>query len=210
MNEYYDKRAKEYEDVYRRDDSIRQTEQIQIKDELKRLFAGKSVLEIACGTGYWTECIAEVANSVTGVDTSNEVLEIAKLKNIRADFIYGDAYNLENIKGIFNAGCANFWFSHIEKERIDHFLNGFHKRIKKDSPVFMADNRYIEGIGGKLIKEDNSDNTYKIRKLSNGREFRIIKNYFEKNELQLIFERYAKEINIIMGQCFWWIKYIIK
>jgi SAM-dependent methyltransferase len=210
MNEYYSKRAKEYEDVYYRDDPIRQAEQNQIKSEMKRIFSDRSVLEIACGTGYWTQYIAEVAKNISGIDNSNQVLEIARLKNIRAKFIYGDAFNLEEIEGIFNAGCANFWLSHIEKESIDQFLNGFHNKITKGSPVFMADNIYIEGIGGKLIKKDNSNNTYKIRKLSDGTEYQIVKNYYEENELHEILQNYAKEINIRIGKCFWWLNYIIK
>jgi SAM-dependent methyltransferase len=210
MNEYYSKRAKEYEDVYHRDDPIRQSEQNQIKNALKLLFIDKSVLEIACGTGYWTECITEVAKSVTGIDTSDEVLEIAKLKNIRANFISGDAFNLDKIEGNFNAGCANFWFSHIEKENIYQFLNGFHNRLTKNSSIFIADNIYIEGIGGKLIKKDKSDNTYKIRKLSDGTEYQIVKNYYEENELRQIFQKYANGINIRIGKCFWWINYITK
>ena len=207
MNEYYSRRAKEYENIYHRDDSIRQDEQNQIKNELRRLFVGKSVLEVACGTGYWTESIAEVANDITGIDVSNEVLEIAKSKNIPAKFIIGDAYYLEKIEGNFNAGCANFWFSHIEKDKIDQFLNGFHKRIGNNSYVFMADNVYVEGIGGKLIRKENSFDTYKTRKLSGGTEYEIVKNYYNENELKMIFQKYTKEINIIIGKCFWWLFY---
>ncbi len=208
MIEYYSKRAEEYEDVYHRDDPIRQGEQNQIKEELKRLLAGKSVLEIACGTGYWTKYIAEVAKNITGIDISDEVLEIARSKNIQAQFINGDAFNLEKIEGNFNASCANFWFSHIEKKRIDQFLKDFHKRLMNNSPVFMADNMYIEGIGGKLIKKDDSYDTYKVRKLSDGGEYQILKNYYDEKELHLIFQKYAKEINIKIGKCFWWVNYI--
>ena len=207
MDEYYSRRAKEYENIYYRDDPIRQDEQNQIKSELRRLFVGKSVLEVACGTGYWTESIAEVANEITGIDVSREVLEMAKSKNIPAKFIVGDAYHLEKIEGNFNAGCANFWFSHIEKDKIDQFLNGFHKRIGNNSSVFMADNVYVEGMGGELIRKENSFDTYKERKLSDGTEYEIVKNYYNENELKMIFQKYTKEIKIIIGKCFWWLFY---
>jgi ubiquinone/menaquinone biosynthesis C-methylase UbiE len=210
MNEYYSRRAEEYENIYHRDDPIRQDEQNQIKNELKRLFAGKSVLEIACGTGYWTESIAEVSRKITGIDVSREVLEIAKSKNIPAKFMLGDAFNLEKIEGNFNAGCANFWFSHIEKDKIDQFLNGFHKRIGKNSSVFMADNIYVEGIGGELIKKENSPDTYKLRKLSDGTEYEIVKNYYNDHELKIIFQKYAKKMKIKIGKHFWWLIYQVQ
>lgn len=44
----------------------------------------------------------------------------------------------------------------------------------------MADNIYIEGIGGKLIIKENDDNTYKIRELSNGTIYEIIKNHYSE------------------------------
>ncbi len=83
MNEYYSKRAAEYESIYHRNDPVRQNEQEQIKDELKKMFHNKTVLEIACGTGYWTETVAPIAKEVTGIDMSSEVLEIAVQKKCK-------------------------------------------------------------------------------------------------------------------------------
>ena len=43
-----------------------------IKDIYRRLFSGKNVLEIACGSGYWTRVLAGVAASVLAVDINVE------------------------------------------------------------------------------------------------------------------------------------------
>lgn len=48
MKTYYSNRAKIYEEVYFRDDPIRQAELLQIKDVLKGEFSGRDVLEVAC------------------------------------------------------------------------------------------------------------------------------------------------------------------
>ena len=127
LNEYYSKRAKEYEQIYHRDDLVRQSEQAKIKNLLRNSFRNKSVLEIACGTGYWTKTVAQTAQSITAVDNSTEMLEVAKGKNIKAHFINDNAYTLNNVTDEFNAGLANFWFSHIPKDQINTFLTTIHK-----------------------------------------------------------------------------------
>ncbi|NLU32490.1 MAG: class I SAM-dependent methyltransferase [Clostridiaceae bacterium] len=210
MKEYYSKRAQEYEKIYHRDDPVRHAELAEISRLMQELFFRLDVLEVACGTGYWTERIARSARSVTAVDISEETLRIARQKNIEGAevrFIQGDAYRSNEIDGKFNAGCANFWFSHIPKSRINEFLDQFHERLGRDSVVFFADNNYVEGIGGKLIKKENDENTYKVRGLSNGTVYEIIKNYYNEDELGNIFEPRSKGLKIHMGECFWWLRY---
>ena len=68
LKDYYSKRAKDYEQIYSREDPVRQSELNKIKDELISLFKNKSVLEAACGTGYWTEVISKTAKQVLAFD----------------------------------------------------------------------------------------------------------------------------------------------
>lgn len=213
MKEYYNNRACEYEKIYCRDDPIRQSEQNEIVKQMKELFRNRKVLEVACGTGYWTEKIFEVTKYILALDISNEMLSIAREKNIplsKVKFLQADAYKLEEIEGTFDDGYANFWFSHIPKLRINEFLDAFHKKIGKGSVVFMADNVYIKGIGGELITKKGELNTYKLRELSDGRKYEIIKNYYDKNELLKIFKPKAEKLKIHVGKCFWWLQYVVK
>jgi len=208
--EYYSKRAEEYEKIYHRDDPVRQSELDKIKNELSVCFKGLNVLEAACGTGYWTETISKAAKTTLSFDYSPEVIEIAKSKKLDAEFIIDDAYRMDNIRGNFNAGCANFWFSHIPKNKITVFLNCFHKKLNPGSPVFMADNVYVEGIGGKLITKPGYQDTYKLRVLSDGSAYEIIKNYYNEDELKDIFSPHAESLETYFGNCFWRIKYKTK
>ena len=53
------------------------------------------MLEIACGTGYWTQFIARKAVHVTACDINEPVLEIAREKPIakgRVTFVKADAF----------------------------------------------------------------------------------------------------------------------
>ncbi len=203
MKAYYSKRAREYEEIYNRDDPVRQKELGKIKREISKLFEKRNVLEVACGTGYFTEVISKSAQIVTAFDFSPEVIEIAKSKHLKAEFIVDDAYEMKKISGSFDAGCANFWFSHIPKNKISHFLELFHSKLLPGAVVFMTDNVYVEGVGGELISKPGDENIYKIRTLNDGSMYEILKNYYTEDELRNIFNKYSDSVEIVMGECFW-------
>jgi predicted methyltransferase len=59
---YYNERAKEYEKVYLNPDE--QEDLLTATRFFQEIFSHKAVVEIACGTGYWTEQISKTATSV--------------------------------------------------------------------------------------------------------------------------------------------------
>ena len=117
---------------------------------------------------------------------------------------------LKNVVGSYDAGLANFWFSHIPKAKIFEFLSTFHKKLKPGSVIFIADNVYVEGVGGELTRKKGSEDTFKIRKLEGGSTHTILKNYYTKKELEEIFSQVGINLNIHIGKCFWWINYKIE
>ena len=210
LREYYDQRAQEFESVYHRDDPIRQGEQSAIALTMKQALTGRSVLEIACGTGFWTEIASQSAQHIVAIDSSIEMLQIACSKSIPAgkvQFQHADAYALDRVAGHFDGGLANFWFSHVPKKRINEFLLGFHKRIGKGASVFMADNIYVHGVGGELVSQSDSEDTFKMRELSNGSKHKVLKNYYTEYQIQQILAPFTSNLNIQMGCCFWWVSY---
>ncbi|MFH1231690.1 MAG: methyltransferase domain-containing protein [Planctomycetota bacterium] len=213
LADYYGRRAQEYEQIYNRDDPIRQKEQNDIATAMKKLLAKKRVLEIACGTGYWTKFIVEVVDYVVAMDISDDMLAIARQKGLpsyRVEFCQGNAYDLDPIKVIFNGGVANFWLSHIPKARIDEFLKGFHKKLSSGAIVFMADNVYVPKVGGELIKRPDSKDTFKLRELTDGSKYEVLKNYYDEEQLSYIFSPHGRDVKINIGKCFWWLSYLVK
>ena len=83
LAEYYARRAAEYETIYARPE--RQADLAALRERVRELLQGQRVLEIACGTGYWTAQIADVADAVLATDISPEVIEVARAKNLPAD-----------------------------------------------------------------------------------------------------------------------------
>ncbi len=214
LKNYYALRASEYEEIYHRNDPQRLKEQSKIQSRIKVAFRGAHVIEVACGTGYWTQFASETAQSIVATDCNEEVLEIARHKQYSCpvSIEMADAYDLPFPPKTFTGGIANFWFSHIPKNRIAHFLEGFHKTLKAGSHIFMADNMNVAGLGGELTTKPGDDNTYKLRTLKDGTQHEILKNYFTREDLLKIFKRYdptLTENDIYIGKCFWWIQYKI-
>ena len=130
--------------------------------------------------------------------------------NERVTFSQIDAYHLNVLKEQFNAGCANFWFSHVPKAKVDDFIRNFNNKLGTGAIVFMADNMYVPGIGGEFVSKPGEEDTYKIRQLSNGEKSEVIKNYYNENQLKSISVNYADDLHINIGKCFWWLWYMVK
>jgi ubiquinone/menaquinone biosynthesis C-methylase UbiE len=168
------------------------------------------VLEVACGTGVWTEVLVQVAEHITATDCSSRVLAQARKKNLdpkKVFFIEADAYDLSPVHGSFDSGFAGFWLSHIPKNRIHQFLSGFHSRLGKGALVFMCDNTFEEGRGGRLIREPGTQDTFKLRVLPDGSEHKVLKNYYDESSLHEIFSPLCRNLTIFEGKWFWWVSY---
>lgn len=213
LGDYYNHRASQYEEIYYRKEPVRQKELKELATAMRNVLAGHYVLEIACGTGFWTKVAAEVAESILAIDISDQMLTIAKAKKMpskKVKFCSGDAYALDFIKETFDAGLANFWLSHVPKSRVSCFLHGFHKKLKSGAIVFIADNVYIPGVGGELITRPGCGDTFKKRELSDGSQYEVLKNYYDADQLREIFEPLSSELKIRIGNCFWWVSYLVR
>src|SRR5687768_9288740 len=113
---YYSARAAEYEKVY--DKPERQEDLRRVHDIVPAHFTDRHVLEVACGTGYWTRLIAVRAASVTAIDLSREVLALARARQPASegvDFVTADALALDELPGEWDAAFAGFWWSHVPR-----------------------------------------------------------------------------------------------
>ena len=79
---YYARRASEYERVYAKPE--RQADLRSIGQLLSGAFAGDTVLEIACGTSYWTQFIVKTAAAVLATDYNSEAIDFARRKHLCA------------------------------------------------------------------------------------------------------------------------------
>jgi demethylmenaquinone methyltransferase/2-methoxy-6-polyprenyl-1,4-benzoquinol methylase len=186
MQSYYAVRASEYDRVYLKPE--RQSDLRQIEQWLPSVLVGTTVLEVACGTGYWTQFIAPVASSVFALDSSPETLRIAKERVAapNTEFRIGDAYALDRLGRPFNAAFAGFWFSHVPLERQREFLLGLNSALAPGARVVLLDNLFVEGSSSAITEQDANGNTYQSRSLDDGSKHRILKNFPTEAQLQAL------------------------
>ncbi|HEY1290779.1 MAG TPA: class I SAM-dependent methyltransferase [Burkholderiales bacterium] len=182
--DYYRRRAAEYEAIYAKPE--RQSDLAILRQAIPRKLRNMRVLEIACGTGYWTQLVAEVASEVVATDFAEEPMRIAQSKSYRKQptFSFADAYALADSLGRFNAALAVFWWSHIPRRRIAEFLSSLHARLEPGARVVLMDNRFVEGSSTPISEIDAEGNTYQLRRLGDGSQVRVLKNFPDEAELR--------------------------
>ena len=184
MVQYYADRAKEYDKIYEREDFKAAVP--YLLSVLRNIFVDRTVLEVACGTGFATKDIAKVAKSVLATDINEEVLEIAKVKLECAEnvgFLRDDAFKLDRVSGNFDSGYAGFLWSHIEKRRRSEFLTAFHSKIRPGGLVVLCDSLPVmSAFRWPFTRTDDDGNTYQTRRLENGDKYEVLKNLTTREE----------------------------
>jgi demethylmenaquinone methyltransferase/2-methoxy-6-polyprenyl-1,4-benzoquinol methylase len=205
---YYAQRAHEYEQIYEKPE--RQLDLSRLRSWLRDALAGHRILEIACGTGYWTSAVASVAAAITATDASPEVLALARRKQYppdRVQFEMADAYALDRVDGEFTAGFAAFWWSHVPRERQSMFLSGLHRRLGIGAVVVLMDNRFVDGSSTAISRRDAAGNTYQQRRLADGTTHEVLKNFPSSAEVKAAFWPLGAELSITELVYYWMVRY---
>ncbi len=211
MRKYYDRRALQGDHDYPAKPHGWVTGMLR---DMQTVLAGRRVLEIACGSGYWTSFAAAVAEYVTAIDVSPNMLTLARRRGIpedRVSFRLADAYLLQEVAGTFDAALAMQWFSHVPRAKHDSFLRSLHEKLGAGGVVFLGDNQIRPEWPpeARPYPGPGTADTYELRRLPDGSRYEIIKNYFDENELRRIFEPSSAHLQITMGDYWWWLHYIL-
>lgn len=210
LADYYSKRAKEYEAIYHRPNTVRLQEQNFIAEYIRKSMKGRYVLELACGTGYWTKYLLGIAKKIQATDISPQMLEIASKRysyHSSIQFLLADAYDPPKSIPPFTGVMANFWLSHIPKRKISSFLKTLHSRVMRNAFILFVDNVFQRDIGGTLIRKKDQVDTWKKRQLENGEKYTILKNYYAKKQLRAIFSPFTKKLGVCYFKHFWLVGY---
>jgi ubiquinone/menaquinone biosynthesis C-methylase UbiE len=179
MRAYYVQRASYYERVYFKPE--RQSDLRLMEAALAAPFAGRRVLEVACGTGWWTPHGARDCASWLATDINPETMAVAQQKAMppgKVRFATVDAYTLAELQGqTFDAAFTGCWWSHVPLARLPQWLALLHQRLVPGARVVMLDNSFVQTSSTPLTRRDADGNTYQDRVLDDGSVHEVLKNF---------------------------------
>jgi ubiquinone/menaquinone biosynthesis C-methylase UbiE len=203
MADYYQARASEFESVY--DKPERQADLHKLRVWLADEARGTTLLEVACGTGYWTSVAATTAKTIVATDFNAGPLEIAHSKGLgsQVTFAQADAYALPDYGPAFDAGMAHFWWSHVPVADQARFLAHFTAKLQRGAKLLMIDNSSVAGSTTPIVRTDALGNTYQMRRLRDGSEYEVMKNFPNHAQLRGVLGGFCAAVNILQLEHYW-------
>ena len=205
---YYARRAAEYERVYFKPE--RQDELRAMEAWLPGVFAGRRVLEVACGTGWWTPFGARDARSWLATDLNPETMAIARAKTLPpcVRFATVDAYTLEGLGSTpFDAAFAGFWWSHVPLTQLPGWLATLHARLEPGARVVMMDNLYVAESSTPVTRRDDDGNSWQTRTLADGSVHEVLKNFPTQAQALAAIGPRARGVEWITHHHYWILSY---
>jgi demethylmenaquinone methyltransferase/2-methoxy-6-polyprenyl-1,4-benzoquinol methylase len=208
MQAYYRQRASVYDRVYAYPE--RQAGLRYLEGLIPDLLGGRDVLEVAAGTGYWTQFLARTAKSVVASDASTEPLEVLEARNLPTHVrcTVQDAYNLADLGDNFSAAFAGLWFSHVPIERRVDWLGQLHHCLSPAARVVLLDNSRTQCERLPIVATDQFGNSYQDRLTDDGQTYRVIKNFPTSDEL-IDLTRDCGSHRYIERDHFWLFTYVV-
>jgi len=210
MKRYYAERAPYYDAVY--DKPERAADIAFLRAWIPAQLAGRRVLEVACGTGFWTQHIIPVAMAVTATDATAEPMAFARLRPgaDKADFVLADAYALPEALGRFEGAFAGLWLSHVPRRRVPEFLASLHARLAPGAVVVMIDNNEVQLKDLPIAETDADGDTWQHRPLRDGSVHRVLKNFPSQAELEAMVAGVGEACEHRSLENFWAFRYRLR
>jgi ubiquinone/menaquinone biosynthesis C-methylase UbiE len=197
---YYGARAPEYDDWWLRrgrydrgeEEKREWRRQVAVVDAALASFgASGDVLELAGGTGWWTQRLATTADRLTVVDARPETLALNRERVGRADteYVVADLFDWRPDR-YYDVVFFSFWLSHVPRTRFGEFWSLVRSCLGPGGRVFLIDNRDEPTTRRKAkdpyVIEYAPD--LHLRQLNDGSEYRVVKVMYEPDELESLIE----------------------
>ena len=208
MQAYYAARASEYDAVYLKPE--RQADLRAIEAWLPARFEGARVLEVACGTGYWTRFIAPAAASVQGIDAAPQTLRIAEARLAearrgRAKVRFSSAMPMRLRRASRDATppSPDSGSRTSRKRGFGEFLAGLRAVLAPGAQIVLIDNLFVAGSSTPIGESDGEGNTYQARRLDDGSAHRVLKNFPSEAELRAAAEGIGTAVEYKAWSYYW-------
>ena len=190
---YYRARAGEYDEWFLRlgryDHGAEQRaewfREVQTLEEAVRsTVAGGDVLELACGTGLWTQHLAAISDRLLAIDASPEAIAInrERVRSPKVEYAVADIFSWSTSQ-TFDCVFFSFWLSHVPPERFDTFWTTVRQALRPQAQAFFIDS--LREQTSTARDHDPVDGSGRVRRrLNDQREFEIVKVFYDPESLQ--------------------------
>lgn len=218
---YYHARAQEYDEwFYRRgryDHGAEHTRQWESEaEEVRRALVEThltgQVLEMAAGTGIWTQELIKTADHVTALDSSEEMLELnrQRVQSDKVTYTVTDLFYWQPVI-TYDAVFMGFWLSHVPPALLYDFIGTIAGTLKPGGKLFFVDSRpeptstskdMIDSVTQALAQRKaapqfaESDYATITRRLKDGREFQVVKVYYLPVDLTERFKAHDLSVTV--------------
>jgi demethylmenaquinone methyltransferase/2-methoxy-6-polyprenyl-1,4-benzoquinol methylase len=169
MKEYYDRRAREYDDWWLGRGLFSDRERPGWDEEVDALtraigrLPARRTLDVACGTGFLTK---HLEGDVVALDQSRQMLEEAGRRVPRAAVVEGDALTLPFLGSSFDRVFTSHFYGHLEGEDRERFLA---EAARVANELVVVDS----SRAGSELAED-----VQTRTLNDGSQWTVYKRWF--------------------------------
>lgn len=209
MYSYYDERSREYEEIYSGkgpgipDPALYKNDIERITRIVSTLGCGH-LIDIGCGTGFWLACYAPNCSQITLIDQSEKMLAECKKKvdkwglKDKCYFAEGDFLEVTFDDCMFDSALVGFLVSHFTSEVEQAFFVKVKKILKPQAKFIFIDSAWTTKRQPYREKEGLLRRT-----LNDGRTFTIYKRYFNKSDVEELFQKYGFKLeSLYFGDVF--------
>jgi ubiquinone/menaquinone biosynthesis C-methylase UbiE len=205
LKQYYAQAANTYEKVFDKEERLEDLEELE--EKVLDVLDGHQVLELACGTGYWTERIASVADFVYATDINQSMLDVASTKDYpeeNVEFGLADMYNIDVPSDKKYSACfIAFTWSHIKREDYLKLIAQAKKVLGSGGLLVLIDNNEVEGNNRPIVRTDADNNTYQFRELEDGSRVEVVKSFPTDSFMRKRFAPVTSNLRIFRNEYFW-------
>lgn len=190
---YYKARANEYDEWflrqgrYDRGHELNQqwfAEVAQVTEALAARAPTGRVLELACGTGLWTQHLVRFSQSVTAVDASHEAIAINRKRTGAASVRYIEANIFDwHPDTQYDVVFFSFWLSHVPPEQFAEFWELVRSCLAPGGRVFLIDGLYNEASTAIDHRLQGEEAVTIKRRLNDGSEYQLVKVFYQPETL---------------------------
>jgi demethylmenaquinone methyltransferase/2-methoxy-6-polyprenyl-1,4-benzoquinol methylase len=214
--DYYRKRAPEYDAWANREDGFDRgelnegwyEEKRRLAEALRSFAPTGTVLEIAGGTGQWTEQLLRYTPLLTVLDAAPVALEENRKRTAQhtkmIDYHLADIFSWEPPER-YDVVFFSYWLSHVPPERFEELWEKIGRCLKPAGRVFLIDNLPTQEAEALDPETPGEDDVSVLRRAPDGKVYRVWKVLWRPEELRKVMLDLGWDLEVFpTGDYFLW------